>query len=188
MPSITGNDGKVYAPGHPDYLRVKVENLEGTARVDHGDGRSTEPLDQAGRLVLGVAGRHLRADARSARLRAATNLASIDRREDDRGVRAPNPVILDNGDVLAPVKRFDGGYEMVRVPVGAAKHATWVAHAQGIQQPVIGAGIGVLVAILLPIVGLVVSVVWLARGRTGAGVAVLVATLVGALLNFALLF
>jgi hypothetical protein len=30
MPSITDAEGNIYDEGHPDYLKVKVANLEGT--------------------------------------------------------------------------------------------------------------------------------------------------------------
>ena len=42
----------------------------------------------------------------------------------------PRPVLVEDGAILAPVSRPDGGWEMSRVEPGEEDHAYWLAQAQ----------------------------------------------------------
>jgi hypothetical protein len=97
----------------------------------------------------------------------------------------PRAILLDNGDVMVPAA--DGTME--RVAVGAPDHAAWVARLQRESKGTAsGTFWGIIVALLLPIVGVIVGIVMLARGRVGPGLAVLVATFVGFIVGLALLY
>lgn len=97
---------------------------------------------------------------------------------DDGVTDRPEPMILPNGDVLAPAE--DG--TMRRVPAGTEAHTAWVRHIQrhprNSDETVWD---DLLLALLIPIAGVVLAVVLLTRGRGSAAGAVLVTALLGAI-------
>jgi hypothetical protein len=87
----------------------------------------------------------------------------------------PDPVVLDNGDVLVPVGDPIAGWTMRRVVVGDPAHAEWLSLIQHKRSG--GGGLvaaGFIFAFLMPLIGFVIGIVLLAKNRTGEGIAIIV--------------
>ena len=93
--------------------------------------------------------------------------------------RAPDPVLLDNGDVLVPTRGEDGEAKMIRVAVGDDDHAYWLGEVQR-QSRTASDGLviaGFVLALLIPLIGLVVGLVVAAKERVGEGLLIVLVAL-----------
>jgi hypothetical protein len=98
----------------------------------------------------------------------------------EAGPEGPDPVVLDNGDVLVPTRAEGGEFTMTRITVGEPDHARWLADVQR-QANRASDGLvlaGFILALLLPVVGVVVGIVVAARRREGAGLLIVLLAVV----------
>jgi hypothetical protein len=95
--------------------------------------------------------------------------------------------LLADGAVLVPAA--GGAQGMVRLEPGHPQHASWLVTIQQRSGPPKPSGgwlaIAMICALILPFVGVIVAIVHLIRGRWGAGLALMVATGIGVMINLA---
>jgi hypothetical protein len=100
--------------------------------------------------------------------------------EGSKQIPVPNfePQLLANGDILVPIRDDNGAVTALRLEPGEEEHAAWLQHLQGTASSGDGDGgwiaLSFVLAVLVPIAGILAGVIVLARGRGAQGAAIIV--------------